>query len=177
MRSNSALVLLAALTACAPSGSHSPAALAASSPGPRDPEALAFVEAHNRARASAEPSLPALRWSAELAAHAAGLAARCEFEHSAGPFGENIAARTSAVPAAATVASWMEESADWNHAANRCAPGRVCTHYTQVVWRESRELGCASRRCEQGSPFGRGAWHLTVCNYAPAGNRSGERPY
>ena len=148
---------------------------------PESAEALAFAAAHNRARAAADPPadppLQPLRWSEALAAHAAQVAASCEFEHSQGTYGENIAARKSAAGTAATVDAWVGERANWDAAENRCAAGKVCTHYTQVVWRGTRELGCASRICTSGGPFGPGPWYFAVCNYAPAGNLSGERPY
>jgi hypothetical protein len=179
MRSNSAFAAIGLWCACALGCSSAPAVESAAAAD--DPAARAFLEAHNRARAGAEPPasppLPPLRWSAELAAHAAEVAARCEFEHGQGDHGENIAARTSAAPPERVVASWVQERADWDAGTNRCADGKVCTHYTQVVWRASRELGCASRRCERGSPFRGAEWHFTVCNYSPAGNRNGERPY
>ncbi|MBK7948411.1 MAG: Fis family transcriptional regulator [Deltaproteobacteria bacterium] len=145
------------------------------------PDALAFVAAHNRARAAVAPRpktpLAPLRWSNALATQAAKTAARCDFDHSRSPYGENLIARKSAHPPAVAVDVWLAERADWSPAMRRCASGRSCGHYTQIVWRESRELGCASQRCERGSPMGRGPWFLTVCNYAPAGNVAGEAPY
>lgn len=145
------------------------------------PDALAFLAAHNRARASVapkpQPPLAPLRWSNALATQAAKTAARCAFDHSGSAYGENLIARKNAHPPADAVANWMAERADWDPAARRCTSGRACGHYTQIVWRESRELGCASQRCERGSPMGGGPWFLTVCNYAPAGNTSGRAPY
>ncbi|PRQ00564.1 Cysteine-rich secretory protein family protein [Enhygromyxa salina] len=75
------------------------------------------------------------------------------------------------------VASWAAESEHFNYASNRCAAGQVCGHYTQVVWRDSTEIGCAVARCSSNSPFGGGEWFMAVCNYSPAGNYTGERPY
>ncbi len=44
-----------------------------------------------------------------------------------------------------------------------------CGHYTQIVWRGTTTLGCAVAR----SSF-REVW---VCEYSPAGNIVGQRPY
>ena len=45
----------------------------------------------------------------------------------------------------------------------------MCGHYTQVVWRKSLRVGCGMATC--------GATEVWVCNYDPAGNWDGERPY
>ncbi|CAI7851912.1 unnamed protein product, partial [Closterium sp. NIES-53] len=45
-----------------------------------------------------------------------------------------------------------------------------CGHYTQVVWNNSRQVGCAKASCGEDSDV----W---ACNYFPAGNFVGELPY
>ena len=70
----------------------------------------------------------------------------------------------------AIVDAWVSEKANYNHANNRCAPGNVCSHYTQVVWKNSTEVGCAKAFCSNNS-------QVWVCNYSPAGNIVGQRPY
>lgn len=146
-----------------------------------DPVAQAFLDAHNQARAAVSPApsdpLPAMRWSDELAKHAQKVAGQCSFEHSKSDYGENLAARTGPGEPAEYVADWVAEAEHYDARTNRCKPGEVCGHYTQVVWRKSTEVGCASQVCDRGSPFGEGEWTMTVCNYAPAGNYSGQRPY
>jgi len=141
--------------------------------GPEEPAAVAGItEAHNRARA--ELGVPALTWSSELASVAEDWARRlaadgCGLQHrSDARYGENLYAiyGTSASPQE-VVDSWVSEVADYNYKKNRCKG--VCGHYTQVVWRGSRRLGCAAARCSQGE-----VW---VCNYDPPGNFVGERPY
>lgn len=42
-------------------------------------------------------------------------------------------------------------------------------HYTQIVWRDTREVGCA---IAEGNDF-----EFLVCRYFPAGNYIGERAY
>ncbi|RKH52014.1 CAP domain-containing protein [Corallococcus llansteffanensis] len=145
-----------------------------------------MLEAHNAARASAQPqptpALAPLTWDATVEAVAQKWADNCKFEHNPnrGNAGENIAAATSDYQTTkGTVTGWVAEAADYDYAKNTCTAGKVCGHYTQVVWRNSTRLGCAVKRCTTGSPFGGGsaAWVFWVCNYAPPGNYAGQRPY
>jgi hypothetical protein len=48
-----------------------------------------------------------------------------------------------------------------------------CGHYTQVVWRASTQIGCGVTSC--GSGFNMQT--EVICNYSPAGNFIGEKPY
>jgi len=77
------------------------------------------------------------------------------------------------------VAAWADEAKDYDYARNRCASGAVCGHYTQVVWRSSTTIGCGVAQCGPGpgGPFGEREWVMWVCNYSPAGNYKGEKPY
>jgi len=162
---------------------------------PRAEEALddhqqrALVAAHNRWRA--EVGVPDVRWSADLgsaarqwAQHLANTNA-CNMRHASrdvlGDSGENLywasAIRWSGgrrevqdVAPAKVVDSWGSEIRDYDASGNRCAPGKACGHYTQVVWRDSREIGCAKAQCEDKS-------QVWVCRYQPAGNIVGRRPY
>jgi pathogenesis-related protein 1 len=194
-----ALLVLATLSACAntetataSTGSNpDPGSLptrsardpepASSKRGSVDPVAEAFVSAHNRVRAqvspAANPPLAPVTWDPVVAAHAQAWANNCEFEHSQTDYGENLSARTDAGDPAEAVMAWAGEVQHFDYRRNRCASGQVCGHYTQVVWRSSARIGCATARCTRNSPFGGGAWALTVCNYDPPGNWTGEKPY
>ena len=44
-----------------------------------------------------------------------------------------------------------------------------CGHYTQVVWRNTREVGCAVAR--------NGSDDFLVCRYWPSGNWMGQVPF
>jgi pathogenesis-related protein 1 len=146
-----------------------------------DPFADAFVAAHNQHRArvspAAKPALPPVTWSNELAAQARTWAERCEFNHSKTDLGENLSARTDLADPEVIVAAWVIEGEAFDYKRNRCASGEVCGHYTQVVWRDSTQIGCGMARCGAGGPFGDHEWFMWVCNYSPAGNWSGQRPY
>ncbi|GJP63317.1 hypothetical protein CLOP_g20389 [Closterium sp. NIES-67] len=70
------------------------------------------------------------------------------------------------------VQSWVAEKADWTYSPvpEGCADGRMCGHYTQVVWRDTTHVGCASAQCPDGSSM----W---VCDYSPPGNFIGSIPF
>jgi pathogenesis-related protein 1 len=133
-----------------------------------------MLAGHNRARAALGE--PPLLWSPSLAATAQSWAQhlraeQCNMRHSrASGLGENLAwAAQQHLSPATVVKLWVDEAASYNRAANDCAAGAMCGHYTQVVWRTTREVGCGYASC--------GGSEIWVCNYAPAGNVVGDRPY
>lgn len=152
-------------------------------------DAAGIVAAHNAWRAEVGVTEP-LRYAKDLAASAQAWANelkrtdRCEMRHSEpkGQYGENLfwasAVRWSdgrvalqPITAQQVVDDWGSERDDYDAARNRCAPGKVCGHYTQVVWRDTREVGCARAICEDTQT------QVWVCHYRPAGNWVGRRPY
>jgi hypothetical protein len=143
------------------------------------PEMNGMTAAHNGARMAvdppADPPIPPLTWSGEVAAVAQAYAENCVFEHSNGDYGENLYASSAPSSPLQVVASWVGERADYDYATDTCT--NVCGHYTQVVWRDSQRLGCGVANCTENSPFGSGSWQLWVCNYDPPGNYVGQKPY
>lgn len=131
-----------------------------------------YVNAHNAARR--EVGVGPVTWDENLARYArdyaAGRVADCRLVHSGGPYGENLAGSSGNLSGTAAVQLWVSEKAYYNYNTNSCAPGKVCGHYTQVVWRRSVRLGCAKVRCNGGGTF-------IICNYDPPGNYAGQRPY
>jgi pathogenesis-related protein 1 len=130
--------------------------------------------AHNDVRAAV--GVAALEWSNDLAAHAQTWANRiaasgCQLEHRTDdPYGENLFwASGGAKTPAQVVGLWASEQASYDHASNRCARGQVCGHYTQIVWRATKRVGCGRASCGNGE-----VW---VCNYDPPGNFTGQSPY
>jgi hypothetical protein len=67
------------------------------------------------------------------------------------------------------VKGWAAEAKDFDYRANRCKEDRMCGHYTQLVWRDTRQVGCAVARG--------GNREVWVCEYSPKGNYIGMRPY
>jgi pathogenesis-related protein 1 len=129
-----------------------------------------MLAAHNSYRAKI--GTPRLAWSDNLSAKAqqwaTALIKHGTFEHQHGPFGENLFEISGghATPSS-VVEAWMSEEANYNHETNSCT-GR-CGHYTQVIWRSTKLVGCGVARDAK-----REVW---VCDYDPPGNIVGERPY
>ncbi|KAL9224126.1 hypothetical protein vseg_000194 [Gypsophila vaccaria] len=138
-----------------------------------DPSPSQWLAPHNIARKSV--GLPPLTWDPRLAYFAKSYGARrstdCAMVHSNGPYGENMywGSGSSWTPNHA-VAGWVSEKFYYNRHTNTCR-ARTCGHYTQIVWRSTKRIGCARVVC------GRGAGVLFVCEYDPPGNFNGERPY
>jgi pathogenesis-related protein 1 len=132
-----------------------------------------MLAAHNQIRTRV--AVPPLAWSRELAAAAqqwAGeLVAKGKFEHRPGhQYGENLyEVRGARATPAKVVAAWAAEAKDYDAARNVCRAGAVCGHYTQLVWRKTRQVGCGVAHADD-----REVW---VCNYSPPGNWVGQRPY
>ena len=130
-----------------------------------------MLQAHNSIRRSL--GLPALAWSDGLAARAhewaQTLLAKNQFFHRPrSPYGENLFEMAGAHSSPAEVVSeWASESRAYDYKTNRC--GGTCGHYTQIVWRDTKEVGCAVARGVR-----REVW---VCEYNPPGNWTGKRPY
>ncbi|XWS67537.1 hypothetical protein CRYUN_Cryun04dG0014900 [Craigia yunnanensis] len=131
-----------------------------------------FLNAHNTARAAV--GVGPMTWDNTVAAYAQNYANQrigdCKLVHSGGRYGENIAWGSADLSGTAAVRMWVDEKANYDYTSNTCAPGKVCGHYTQVVWRNSVRLGCAKVRCNNGGTF-------IICNYDPPGNFNGQRPY
>ncbi|ELU38677.1 ubiquitin carboxyl-terminal hydrolase 6 [Rhizoctonia solani AG-1 IA] len=122
-------------------------------------QANAYLDAHNsfRAQHAADP----LTWSTKLETKAQGWANGCRFKH--GSTGENLAVGTGDFGAAAAVKLWTDEIGKWLRQSN---PLQVITradqydpnnpqpsHFTQVVWKSTTELGCAVTRCPAGTIY------------------------
>jgi hypothetical protein len=185
------LIALGALWACGPGilelgGAGSDAGPDAG-PVPPSAEAQAWLDAQNLIRRNVSPQpatpLPPLSWSSAAAAVAQAWADGCNYQHNSGrgTRGENIAA--NAPPGtwspATVVNAWASEASDYDYASNSCAAGKVCGHYTQLVWRDTLRVGCGHQICSINSPFGSQSprWEFWVCDYEPPGNYVGQRPY
>ncbi|KAI5079884.1 hypothetical protein GOP47_0005363 [Adiantum capillus-veneris] len=134
-----------------------------------------FVEVQNEARAVV--GLPPLQWNTQLANYARWWAAQnaiygdCRLRHSGGPYGENIFWGNGKDWSPYDAASdWADEKRWYNYWANSCLFYDACGHYTQIVWRDTRYVGCARVTCNDGNIF-------MTCNYYPPGNYIGQRPY
>ncbi|KAL2613363.1 hypothetical protein R1flu_025055 [Riccia fluitans] len=137
-----------------------------------------FLDPHNAARSSISGvSIPNLVWNNTLQRYAqswaktqASAANNCALKHSGGPYGENIFwASWKSTPLQA-VNAWVAEKQYYKYSTNTCATGKVCGHYTQVIWKRTTNLGCGNATCPSGGTF-------TVCSYYTPGNYIGQKPY
>lgn len=130
------------------------------------------LRAHNVVRASLGEH--ELRWSDTLASEAQWwanvLAEQNQFHHE--PYrqwGQNLFLIDGGFTSpAGAVAAWAAEASAYDRQQNRCSGG-MCGHYTQIVWKDTREVGCAHAW--------RGMREVWVCDYFPPGNVVGKRPY
>ncbi|KAJ1257017.1 hypothetical protein BS78_K239400 [Paspalum vaginatum] len=143
-----------------------------------------FLALHNEARR--EVGVEDVVWDETVAAFARAYAARragdCALMHSDQAerwklnYGENIAAGPPGADTtvAWAVNSWVSEKQYYDSASGVCMKGQpqdlACGHYTQVVWRNTKAIGCARVMCDNGGVF-------ITCNYTPAGNVNGQRPF
>ncbi|KAL0063562.1 hypothetical protein AAF712_009571 [Marasmius tenuissimus] len=137
---------------------------------PRAPPVLNDVlEAHNSFR-SQHGAAP-LTWSDSLASAAEKWANRCVFEHSKGQvgnYGENLAAGYgNGYDAVRGVKGWTDESSEYD------PKNPQYSHFTQVVWKSTKQLGCATAKCGNIFPGSSDAVYL-VCEYDPPGNVIGQ---
>jgi pathogenesis-related protein 1 len=144
----------------------------------------AMLLAHNIART--DVGTRPLVWSETLARSAQSWsdklkAEECEFRHDPDTgYGENIYWAWRTDTDNSSLISKPEDALDWwvnevnfyNYDKNTCKAGEQCGHYTQVVWKETREVGCGVSTCfDDGKQT-----DVWVCRYNPAGN-DGMRPY
>lgn len=138
--------------------------------------AVEVLQAHNEERAA--NGVPALIWNDDLARDAADWANKLKgsatLRHAAvRGQGENLWLGSKGYYAPSTIVGhWIEEKADYR-------PGRFPNisrtgnwsdvgHYTQIIWRNTREVGCAVATDAE--------FDYLVCRYFPAGNWMGEDP-
>lgn len=146
-------------------------------------DAQTYLDGHNAVRASVEEPdgyagewrpLPPVGWSEAAATSAQAWADHlasaldCGLEHEQnGHYGENLAAGTN-LGAQRAVELWASESESYSYAP-RYVFSSDTGHYTQIVWRASTRIGCASAHCSRSV--------VVVCRYDPPGNFSGGAIY
>lgn len=180
------LMLTALFAACSPQpaarGGKSPAVVIDrrpdAAPPPRNDASLQrmMIERHNAARAAV--NAPSLVWDERLEAsalaYARELAGSGRFEHarqSGVPQGENLWTGTrGAFSYREMIDAWIAERADYVRGAvpNNSRNGNPVGHYTQIIWRSTSRVGCATAANQENE--------VLVCRYSPAGNVYGRNP-
>lgn len=144
-------------------------------------DAKIFLDHHNKVRA--EVGVGKLTWSGSLSNYAQSWAnqladKKCKMKHSectdesGRVLGENIFWGSSSEFYGTIDASksWYEEKAYYNGERIGESRGKPVGHYTQMVWRETREVGAGVAYCPSGAI-------IVVASYYPAGNMVGAVPY
>jgi len=159
-----------------------------------DEEKAAIVAKHNEVR-RVEPAsnMKALVWSDELAAKAQEWADQCTRGHGMQmscknkdeQFGQN--AWNVGYPPGQDIGdmypefdwnqvigpfegSWASEKENWDFSSDACYEGKVCGHWTQVVWAQTSEVGCGFNKCPTAKGLTNEHNIIAVCNYRPGGN-------
>ncbi|KAL2868750.1 putative extracellular SCP domain protein Pry1 [Aspergillus lucknowensis] len=123
----------------------------------------------------------ALTWNEALASYAQNWASTCVWEHSHGPYGENLAYGYS--NATSAVRAWGEESRMYDFE-RPTGFTEETGHFTQLVWKATMEMGCAAVDCglsdldpgddgdedQGGHGILRAQGWYVVCEYVPGGN-------
>ncbi|KAH8703409.1 CAP domain-containing protein [Talaromyces proteolyticus] len=118
----------------------------------------------------------ALTWNTTLASYAQNWADHCNWKHSGGPYGENLAEGFSNTTSA--IDAWARESTDYSYT-KPTGFSEQTGHFTQLVWKATSQLGCAVADCSRndetfqengGEAFG---WYF-LCEYWPPGNVGGD---
>lgn len=148
-----------------------------------EPNPTAMVAAHNKWRA--QVGVAPLRHSPDLAKSAQAWADHlkttnhCAMRHSSGgKVGENLYwasawsdGRMQDISDQHVVDTWGAEIKDYSYANNNCVKGKMCGHYTQVVWKSTKAVGCGVAVCADSKQ------QVWVCHYDPPGNWVGQKPY
>ncbi|USW58000.1 Putative CAP domain-containing protein [Septoria linicola] len=110
-----------------------------------------------------------VQWNDTLADFAKDWAEGCIWKHSGGPYGENLAANFE--NSTLGIDAWGNEEKKYNYGKGKFTEENG--HFTQLVWRNTTDVGCAVVDCENDSDNGvKGAY--LVCEYSPRGNVEGQ---
>ncbi|KAL4797381.1 CAP domain-containing protein [Aspergillus venezuelensis] len=114
----------------------------------------------------------ALTWNDTLADFARNWAKTCAWEHSGSPYGENLAYGYST--SLSSITAWADEAAHYDFS-KPTGFTEETGHFTQLVWKSTRQVGCAAVDCgvtdlqgASGNGMAQG-WYV-VCEYLPGGN-------
>ncbi|KAF9436679.1 hypothetical protein BGZ76_003280 [Entomortierella beljakovae] len=121
-------------------------------------EQQSILDTHNKFRARHQ--VPPLKWNPKAAAFGNNWIQKCQFKHSGGPYGENLAGGYKNLKK--SIEAWYAEEKKYNYK----KPGfsGATGHFTQVVWKDTKSVGCAKKFCPNSN------WYIYICNYETAGN-------
>jgi len=142
------------------------------------PEITEAMAQSNEIRSDLYSNAP-MKWNSTLASSAQSYANRLansgSFEHSGvSGYGENLFWSTKTSSYSDAVKAWYSESAYYDFRTLQCDTGKVCGHYTQLIWKNTTQVGCGKALYKRGANIGA---TVIVCQYNPAGNYRGQAPF
>ncbi|KAI0751021.1 CAP domain-containing protein [Daedaleopsis nitida] len=141
-----------------------------STPAPPQVHKQVYLDQHNLVRGSVGAS--SLKWSDDLQEKAQKYAEQCQLKHSdgaLGPVGENLAAATGSFSASEAVQLFTQDESDYFSNNDF-----TFSHFTQVVWKSTTQVGCGVALCDGLFPDQKSAATYHVCLYDPVGNVVGQ---
>lgn len=142
-------------------------------------EVRQLIRLHNKVRGDVR--VAPVTWSKKLAIYAQEWAnhlasTKCELEHRPHSgkwkqeYGENLFMGASGYyEVADAVKFWESERIYYRGQTLNPSNWYDSGHYNQIVWRNTKQIGCAKAECNGNS--------IVVCNYDPPGNILGQKPY
>lgn len=132
-----------------------------------------------------------MTWDDDLATLTQTYSAHCDWEHNGArtfqyaatghtsKVGEDLAVGTGSYTYASALTNWWAENKDYTYDTGACAPGKVCGHYTALAWATTTKVGCGVSTCPtmKGLPSTFTNAVYVVCDFSPAGNFRGQKPY
>ncbi|KAK2885281.1 hypothetical protein Q8A67_016118 [Cirrhinus molitorella] len=145
-------------------------------------ERSTIVDMHNELRSKVQPSAAFMQkvvWDEGLRLVAELYAAKCIWDHNPEleNLGENLFVGTGPFNVTKAMLNWFEEHVDYDHETDNCPEDKMCGHYTQMVWADSKKIGCAAHLCDKLENLDFEKATLLVCDYFPQGNFEGQKPY
>ncbi|XP_041506170.1 C-type lectin domain family 18 member A-like isoform X3 [Microtus oregoni] len=142
-------------------------------------ESFLILSLHNRLRSQVQPpaaNMQRMDWSESLARIAQARAALCgisatpnlaSFPRHTPQVGWNVQLLPVGSASFVEVVNlWFAEGLQYRHGNAECAHNATCTHYTQLVWATSSQLGCGRHLCS----VDQAVMETFVCAYSPGGN-------
>lgn len=132
-----------------------------------------ILNTHNSLRSKHQ--VDDLKWNKEIQviaqAYAEKIAPGHSLIHSSNKYkgnslGENLYMSYGGISGEQASNSWYSEIKDYDFSSHKSSSGATTGHFTQLVWKDSKEIGCGSA-CD-------GTYCICCCNYYPAGNFIGK---
>ncbi|KFW00339.1 Serotriflin, partial [Fulmarus glacialis] len=134
-----------------------------------------IVDKHNTLRRGVKPTasnMMKMEWCLLAAKNAQKWANQCTLSHSPADMrtttvqcGENLFMSSAPFPWSDVIQAWYNEEKDFEYGTGAKTQGAVIGHYTQMVWYNSYQIGCAVAFCPTSKYK-----YFYVCQYCPMGN-------